>query len=84
MSLRDRIRDAIVARTMDPDGTPNLARRSAQMGSMIADTVADHSTTAAWAVSGIGAAAVVAEGALSSYVYPPGEYAQFDGEGAES
>lgn len=80
MGILDRIRDTVVTNTMDPAGTPNLARRSAQMGSMIADTVADHSTTAAWAVSGISAAAVVAEGALTSYVYPPGDYAGFDTE----
>ncbi|MFD5113722.1 hypothetical protein ACFWNG_15615 [Streptomyces sp. NPDC058391] len=62
----------------DPDGTPNLARRATQAASVLADAAADHSTATACAVAGLGAAAVAAEGALSRYVYPPGDYATFD------
>ena len=39
--------------------------------------MADYSTAGAAAVSVIGAAAVAAEGALTAFVYPPGEYAGF-------
>ncbi|MFG3346922.1 hypothetical protein ACGF1Z_17870 [Streptomyces sp. NPDC048018] len=61
----------------DPEGTPNLARRATQAASGLADVAADHSTVAAAGVSVLGAAAVAAEGALSNYVYPPGDYATF-------
>ncbi|MDX3591866.1 hypothetical protein PV749_12105 [Streptomyces sp. ID03-2B] len=77
MGLRDRIRDAAIAHATDPDGTPNLARRASQAASVLADTAADHNTVAAVAVAGLGAAAVAAEGALSNYVYPRGDYATF-------
>ncbi|WAZ23174.1 hypothetical protein STRCI_004500 [Streptomyces cinnabarinus] len=77
MGLRDRIRDAANTHMKDPDGTPNLARRATQMAAVLADTTADHSTAAAAAVAGLGAAAVAAEGALSNYVYPPGDYTTF-------
>jgi hypothetical protein len=45
--------------------------------SLAADMAADHSTAGAAAIAGLGAAAVAAEGALSSFVYPPGSYAGF-------
>lgn len=78
MGLRDRFVGALTTHMTDPDGTPNLARRATQAASVLADTAADHSTAAAYAVAGLGAAAVAAEGALSQYVYPPGDYATFD------
>ncbi|HET9326412.1 MAG TPA: hypothetical protein VFQ05_06565 [Candidatus Eisenbacteria bacterium] len=77
MSLRDRIRDAVVTQTTDPDGSPALARRATQVCALAADTLADHTTAGAAAASVIGAAAVAAEGALAAFVYPPGEYATF-------
>ncbi|MFD7610928.1 hypothetical protein [Streptomyces sp. NPDC059828] len=77
MGLRDRIRDTAIRHMTDTDGTPNLARRATQAASVLADTAADHSTAAAAAIAGLGAAAVAAEGALSNYVYPPGDYATF-------
>lgn len=77
MGIRDRIRDFAINNMTDPDSTPNLARRASQAASVLADTAADHSTALAAGVSVLGAAAVAAEGALSNYVYPPGEYATF-------
>ncbi|MFI8914461.1 hypothetical protein ACIGW4_22975 [Streptomyces sp. NPDC053513] len=80
MGIRDRIRDLAIGHLTDPNGTPNLARRATQAAGVLADTAADHSTLAATGVSLIGATAVAAEGALSNYVYPPGEYATFTEE----
>ncbi|MER5713522.1 hypothetical protein [Streptomyces sp. NPDC002122] len=77
MGIRDRIRDMAINHMTDPDGTPNLARRATQAAGVLADTAADHSTIAAAGVSLLGATAVAAEGALSTYVYPPGDYATF-------
>ncbi|MFG2640791.1 hypothetical protein ACGFYP_07415 [Streptomyces sp. NPDC048370] len=62
------------------DGSPASARRASQAASVIADTAADHSTVTAYVVAGLGAAAVAAEGALTNYVYPPGDYATFRDE----
>lgn len=78
MGLRDRARDALYGAMNTSDGTPASARRATQIATVLADTAADHSSTAAYAVAGLGAAAVAAEGALSNYVYPAGEYASFD------
>lgn len=77
MSFRDRLRDYVADQMTDPDGSPALARRATQVCALSADMAADHSTTAAAAASVLGAAAVAAEGALSNFVYPPGEYATF-------
>ncbi|MEU6945680.1 hypothetical protein ABZ957_10640 [Streptomyces sp. NPDC046316] len=77
MGIRDRITDFAINHMTDPDGAPNAARRASQAASVIADAAADHSTAAAAGVSLLGAAAVAAEGALSNYVYPPGDYATF-------
>ncbi|MFE9936347.1 hypothetical protein [Streptomyces hirsutus] len=81
MSFRDRLRDYVADQMTDPDGSPALARRATQVCALSADMAVDHSTAAAAAVSVLGAAAVAAEGALSSYVYPPGEYATFREDG---
>ncbi|MEU2598429.1 hypothetical protein ABZ669_14555 [Streptomyces hirsutus] len=82
MSFRDRLRDYVAEQMTDPDGSPALARRATQVCALSADMAADHSTAAAAAaVSVLGAAAVAAEGALSNYVYPPGEYATFREDG---
>lgn len=80
MGLRDRARDALYEAMTNADGSPASARRATQVASVLADTAADHSTLAAYAVAGLGAAAVAAEGALSNYVYPPGNYAGFNEE----
>ncbi|EPH46878.1 hypothetical protein ABT390_33950 [Streptomyces aurantiacus] len=77
MGLRDRLRNATYDAMTNPDGSPASARRATQAASLIAETAADHSTTAAAAIAGLGAAAVAAEGALTNYVYPPGDYATF-------
>ncbi|MFF3891778.1 hypothetical protein ACFYY3_00960 [Streptomyces sp. NPDC001812] len=77
MSFRDRLRDYVADQMTDPDGSPALARRATQVCALSADMAADHSTTAAAAVAALGAAAVAAEGAISNFVYPPGEYATF-------
>jgi hypothetical protein len=83
MGLRDRITDFAINHMTDPSGSPNAARRATQAASVIADTVADHSTALAAGVSLAGAAVVAAEGALSNYVYPPNDpdapYATFNG-----
>ncbi|MFK4595739.1 hypothetical protein [Streptomyces pristinaespiralis] len=78
MGFRARVRDAVYDAMTNPDGSPASARRATQVASVLADTAADHSTAAAYAVAGIGVAAVAAEGALSNYVYPPGDYAGFN------
>ncbi|MFF2571596.1 hypothetical protein [Streptomyces sp. NPDC058084] len=80
MGLRDKVRDYAIRNMTDPDGTPNLARRATQASAGLADVAADHSTVAAAGISLLGAAAVAAEGALSVYVYPPGDYATFTEE----
>ncbi|MFD9221484.1 hypothetical protein ACFWDI_16110 [Streptomyces sp. NPDC060064] len=82
MGIRDRVRDAVLNNTTRADGsTPALAQRATQAASVLADTAADHSTAAAYAIAGLGAAAVAAEGAMSNYVYPKGEYATFSDDG---
>lgn len=77
MSFRDRLRDYVADQMTDTDGTPALGRRATQVCAMAADMTADHSTVAAAAIASLGAAAVAAEGALSNFVYPPGDYATF-------
>ncbi|MGW2519796.1 hypothetical protein ACWC09_22820 [Streptomyces sp. NPDC001617] len=60
------------------DGSPASARRATQIASVAAHAAAQHSHSGtAAAVAGLGAVAVAAEGALTNYVYPPGEYATF-------
>ncbi|MET8803585.1 hypothetical protein [Streptomyces sp. NPDC004546] len=78
MSLRDRIRDAAYNAATTPDGDPAGARRATQTASVLAQAASHHGHTAtAAAIATLGAAAVAAEGALSNYVYPRGEYATF-------
>lgn len=78
MSLRDRARDALYGAMNTSDGSPASARRATQAATTLAHAAAQHGhTVAAVAVSALGAAAVAAEGALSNYVRPPGEYATF-------
>ncbi|OEJ21575.1 hypothetical protein AS594_39270 [Streptomyces agglomeratus] len=84
MALRDRLRSAAYDAMTNSDGSPAGARRASQAASLLASTAADHSTVAAAAIAGLGAVAVAAEGALSNYLYPPGDYASFavnDGSG---
>ena len=82
MSIRDRIRDAVYSAATTSDGDPAGARRATQAASVLAQTASQHGHTAtAAAVATLGAAAVAAEGALSNYVYPPGEYAGFREDG---
>lgn len=84
MGLRDRLRSATYDAMTNSDGSPAGACRASQTASLLASTAADHSTVAAAAIAGLGAAAVAAEGALSNYLYPPGNYASFnvnDGSG---
>lgn len=79
MGLRDRARDALYGATTSGDGSPASARRASQGAAMLADTLADNGHSgAAIAASLAGAAAVAAEGALSNYIHPPGDYAGFD------
>ncbi|UUN27793.1 hypothetical protein [Streptomyces sp. FIT100] len=80
MGIRDRITEFAINHMTDPNGSPNAARRASQAAAVIADTAADHSAVTAAGVSLLGAAAVAAEGALSKYVYPPGDYATFRDE----
>ncbi|MFE1882644.1 hypothetical protein [Streptomyces diastatochromogenes] len=78
MSLRDRAREALYSAMNTGDDTPASARRATQTASVLAQAAAHHGhTTTAATVATLGAAAVAAEGALSNYVYPPGEYATF-------
>ncbi|MEU5112042.1 hypothetical protein AB0G64_11115 [Streptomyces longwoodensis] len=78
MSILDRARDALYGAMNTADGSPASARRATQAASTLAQAAANHghAGTAA-AVATLGAAAVAAEGALTNYVYPPGEYAGF-------
>lgn len=82
MGIRDRIQEAVYGAMNTSDGSPASARRATQAASVLAQTASQHghSGTAA-AVAGLGAAAVAAEGALSNYVYPPGDYATFRDDG---
>ncbi|MEV0526616.1 hypothetical protein AB0I66_24545 [Streptomyces sp. NPDC050439] len=82
MGIRDRARDALYNAMTNEDGSPASARRATQAASVAANAAAErgHGGTAA-AIAGLGAAAVAAEGALSNYVYPPGEYASFKDDG---
>ncbi|MEV3847896.1 hypothetical protein AB0J30_14010 [Streptomyces microflavus] len=79
MTFRDRARHVLYGAMTNRDGSPASARRATQAGAMLADSLADHGHTAvAVAASLAGAVAVAAEGALATYVYPPGEYADFN------
>lgn len=84
MSLFDRIRDAAYTAATTSGGDPAGARRATQTASVLSQAAANHghATTAA-AVATLGAAAVAAEGALSNYVYPPGDYATFREDGQQ-
>ncbi|MCT7357382.1 hypothetical protein N4P33_35360, partial [Streptomyces sp. 15-116A] len=76
MSLRDRAREAQYSAMNTADGSPASARRATQVASMAANAAATHGHTGtATAIAVAGAAAVAAEGALTNYVYPPGDYA---------
>ncbi|MEV5611520.1 hypothetical protein [Streptomyces sp. NPDC052225] len=79
MGLRDRVREALYGAMTNDDGSPASARRATQVASVTAQIASEHghSGTAA-AVAAAGAAAVAAEGALTNYVYPPGDYATFN------
>ncbi|MFJ7229800.1 hypothetical protein ACIQVF_09675 [Streptomyces tendae] len=78
MSIRDRARDALYSAMTTADGSPASARRATQIASVTANAAADHGHTGTAAVLAVaGAAAVAAEGALTNYVYPPGDYAGF-------
>lgn len=78
MSIRDLAREALYGAMNTSDGTPASARRATQAASVLAHAASTHGHTGTAAVvAGLGAAAVAAEGALSNYVYPPGEYAGF-------
>lgn len=79
MSLRDRALAALYEAMTNGDGSPASARRATQGAAMLTDTLADRGHSAgAIAASLAGVAAVAAEGALSVYVYPPGDYAGFN------
>jgi hypothetical protein len=79
VGIRDRIRDTILTGTVGGQDEPAAARRATQIASMTADMAADSGhPAAAAAISTIGAAVVAAEGALTQYVCPPGDYAEFD------
>lgn len=82
MGIRDRARDALYSAMNTSDGSPASARRATQVASVVANAASEqgHTGTAA-AIAGLGAAAVAAEGALSNYVYPPGDYATFNDDG---
>lgn len=83
MGLRDRLRDVAIGAMTGGQDEPALARRASQIAPMLADTLADNGhSAAAVATSLAGAAAVASEGALSNYVYPPGDYAGFDEKGS--
>lgn len=83
MTFRDRARHVLYGAMTNRDGSPASARRATQAGAILADSLADHGhTTAAVAASLAGAVAVAAEGALATYVYPPGDYAGFDQNGS--
>ncbi|MGW3414578.1 hypothetical protein [Streptomyces sp. NPDC000888] len=70
-------RDKFIEHTSRADGSPALAQRATQVCSLAAQTASDSSTAAAVGIAALGAVAVAAEGALSNYVYPKGDYATF-------
>lgn len=79
MSIRDRARDALYGAMNTGDGSPASARRATQVASVAAQAAANHGHAGTAAVvASLGAAAVAAEGALTNYVYPPGDYADFN------
>ncbi|MBL1086800.1 hypothetical protein JK359_33385 [Streptomyces actinomycinicus] len=80
MGFRDRLRDAVIEHTSRADGSPALAHRATQVASATANLASEHSHLAAAGIASLGAAAVAAEGALTNYVYPRGEYATFRGD----
>lgn len=76
--IRDRIRDAVYSAATTSEGEPAAPRRATTAASVLSQAAANHGHSGtATAISIAGAAAVAAEGALSNYVYPPGEYATF-------
>ncbi|MEU8028012.1 hypothetical protein AB0C13_05165 [Streptomyces sp. NPDC049099] len=78
MGIRDRVRDAAYRAMTNDDGSPASARRATQAASVAAQAASRHGHSGtAVVVAGLGAAVVAAEGALTNYVYPPGEYATF-------
>ncbi|USQ86994.1 hypothetical protein NFX46_26725 [Streptomyces phaeoluteigriseus] len=78
MSIRDRAREALYGAMNTVDGSPASARRATQLAAVTANAAAEQGHTGTAAVIAVaGAAAVAAEGALSNYVYPPGDYAGF-------
>ena len=77
MGLRDRLRETVIEQTTRADGSPALAHRATQVASAAANLASQHSTVAAAGIATLGAAAVAAEGALTNYVYPKGDYATF-------
>ena len=78
MSIRDRIRDAVYTAATTSDGEPAAPRRATTAASVLAQSASNHGHTGTAAtVAALGAAAVAAEGALSNYVHPPGDYATF-------
>ncbi|MBC2869837.1 hypothetical protein [Streptomyces mexicanus] len=78
MGFRDKMRETFINQTTRADGeTPALAQRATQVCSLAADMASHHSAVAAAGIAGLGAAAVAAEGALTNYVYPKGDYATF-------
>ncbi|MER5467190.1 hypothetical protein [Streptomyces sp. NPDC002685] len=82
MSLRDRARDALYSAMNTDDGSPASARRATQVAAVAANAAAEHGhTSTAAVIAGLGAAAVAAEGALTTYVYSPGDYATFREDG---
>lgn len=78
MGLRDKLIDAAIRHSTEADGTPAVARRATQIASVAAHMASGHSTVAAVGIASLGAAAVAAESAMTTFVYPPGNYATFD------
>ncbi|MFD9651769.1 hypothetical protein [Streptomyces mirabilis] len=84
MSFRDRVRDAVYSAATTNEGEPAAPRRATTAASVLSQAAANHGHSGtATAVSIAGAAAVAAEGALSNYVYPPGDYATFREDGKQ-
>jgi hypothetical protein len=82
VSFRDRIRDAVYSAATTSEGEPAAPRRATTAASVLSQAAANHGHSGtATAVSLAGATAVAVKGALSNYVYPPGDYATFREDG---
>lgn len=79
MSIRDRIRDAVLDAATTSEGEPAGDRRATQAAALLAHTASHNGHTATAAV--ISTLGAVAAATASRFAYPPDEYATFREDG---